>query len=178
MEELPHKSFSKNDMIELIEIFRMDIDYFDLSKTKLSNKLLAYIQEHEEFTPKKEYFINNKDELIDYLSKPNQLKVSTYQKKEIMYIAKNIILYCRQNSLYNTTFNDDNEMIESAQYIKFYGDIPTVRRALKMLNEKKKLNIPINISPKINFELNNKKNLKKERSIIEFKYGTFILFEK
>ena len=64
MEELPHKSFSKNDMIELIEIFRMNIDYFDLSKTKLSNKLLAYIQEHEEFTPNKEYFINNKYELI------------------------------------------------------------------------------------------------------------------
>ena len=59
MEEI-HKSFSKNDMIELIEIFKMDIDYFDLSKTKLSSKLLAYIQEHEEFTPKKEYFINSR----------------------------------------------------------------------------------------------------------------------
>lgn len=173
-----HKSFSKNDMIELIEIFRMDIDYFDLSKTKLSNKLLAYIQEQQIFTPKKEYFINNKDELVDYLSKPNQLKVSTYQKKEIMYIAKNIILFCRQESFQNTSFNSEYELIESANYIKYYGDIPTVRRALKMLNEKKKLNITINISPKINFELNNKKNLKKERSIIEFKYGTFILFGK
>jgi hypothetical protein len=174
--DFPHKSFSKNDMIELIEIFRMDIDYFDLSKTKLSSKLVRYIQEHEEFTPKKEYFINNKDELIDYLSKPNQLKVSTYQKKEIMYISKNIILYCRQNSLYNTTFNDENELIESAQYIKFYGDIPTVRRALKMLNEKNKLDIPIIISPKVKFELNNRNKLKKEKNIIEFKYGSFILF--
>lgn len=177
MEEIPHKSFSKNDMIELIEVFKMDIDYFDLSKTKLSNKLLGYIQEHEEFTPKKEYFINNKDELIDYLSKPNQLKVSTYQKKEIMYIAKNIILYCNQESFQNTSFNSEYELIQSAEYIKFYGDIPTVRRALKMLNEKKKMNIQINISPKINFELNNKKNLKKKR-MIEFKYGTFILFGK
>lgn len=177
MEEI-HKSFSKNDMIELIEVFKMDIDYFDLSKNKLSSKLLAYIQEHEEFTPKKEYFINNKDELIDYLSKPNQMKVSTYQKKEIMYIAKNIILYCRQNSLYNTTFNDENELIESAQYIKFYGDIPTVRRALKMLNDKNKLDIPITISPKIKFELNNRNKLKREKNIIEFKYGTFILFPK
>ena len=171
-----HKSFSKNDMIELIEIFRMDIDYFDLSKNKLSSKLLGYIHEHEKFIPKKEYFIKNKDELIDYLSKPNQLKISTYQKKEIMYIAKNIILYCKQGSLYNTIFANENDLKESAGYIKFYGDIPTVRRALHMLNNKNKLDIQITISPKVKFELDNRNKLRNEKSIIEIKYGTFILF--
>lgn len=176
MEEI-HKSFSKNDMIELIEVFKMDIDYFDISKINLSNKLLKYINENEIFTPHIEYFINNKEELIDYLSKPNQMKVSTYQKKEIMFIAKNILVFCKQNTLHNTTFGDTLEMIESANYIKYYGDIPTVRRALKLFNQKKITDeIKIEISPKVEFEIQKKQNLKKEKPIVEFVTGKFTLF--
>ena len=175
--EFLHKSFSKNDMIELIEVFRMEIDYFDISKINLSNKLLNYINENEIFTPHIEYFINNKDELIDYLSKPNQMKVSTYQKKEIMYIAKNIILFCKQNTLHNTIFGNTLEMIESANYIKYYGDIPTVRRALKLLNQRKITDeIKIEISPKVEFEIQKKKKLKNEKPIVEFVTGNFTLF--
>jgi hypothetical protein len=176
MEEI-HKSFSKNDMIELIEVFRMDIDYFDISKAKLSKKLLQYINDNEIFKPYIEYFINNKDELIDYLSKPNQMKVSTYQKKEIMYIAKNILLYCKQNSFYNTTFVDIHELKESVNYIKFYGDIPTVRRALTKLNSLKLFDeIKIDISPKVKYELDKREKLKKIKPIVQFKYGKFTLF--
>lgn len=176
MEEI-HKSFSKNDMIELIEVFKMDIDYFDISKVKLSKKLLEYINNNETFKPHIEYFINNKDELIDYLSKPNQMKVSTYQKKEIMYIAKNILLYCKQRSFYNTTFIDINELKESANYIKFYGDIPTVRRAVTKLNKMKLFDeIKIDISPKVKYELDKREKLKKVKPIVEFKYGKFTLF--
>jgi hypothetical protein len=177
MEEI-HKSFSKNDMIELIEVFKMDIDYFDITKTKLSKQLLKYINNNETFIPNIEYFINNKKELVDYLSKPNQIKVSTYQKKEIMYIAKNILLYCKQGCFHNTSFIDEYEMIECANYIKFYGDIPTVRRALITLNKNYTDEFEIHISPKIKFELDKKKKMKKQRPIVTFKYGKFTLFEK
>ena len=176
MEEI-HKSFSKNDMIELIEVFRMDIDYFDISKVKLSKKLLEYINNNETFKPSIEYFINDKDELIEYLSKPNQMKVSTYQKKEIMYIAKNILLYCKQNSFYNTTFVDTHELKEAANYIKYYGDIPTIRRALAKLNSLKLYEeIKTDISPKVKYELDKRNKLKKIKPIVEFKYGNFTLF--
>lgn len=175
--DLPHKSFSKNDMIELIEVFQMDIDYFDISKVNLSKQLLKYINGNEIFIPHIEYFINNKEELIDYLSKPNQMKVSTYQKKEIMYIAKNILLFCKQNTLYNTPFGDTLEMIESANYIKYFGDIPTVRRALTILNKKKITDeIKIEISPKVEFEIQKKQKLKNEKPIVEFVTGKFTLF--
>ena len=170
-----HSTFSKNDMIELIEVFQIPIDYFDITKAKLSILLLIYINDIEEMKPTIEYFINNKEEFIEYLSKPNQLKVSTYQKKEIMYIAKNILLYCNQDSFHNTTFIDEYEMVESVNYIKFYGDIPTVRRAIQILNERYVEKFEIHISPKVKFDLDKRKKLKKIQPIT-FTKGKFLLF--
>ena len=97
MEEI-HKSFSKLDMIELIDVFKIEIDYFDVSKTILSKQLVKYINDTEIFLPSIEFFINDKKELVEYLSKPNQIKVAQFQRKEIMYIAKNVLLYSKNKS--------------------------------------------------------------------------------
>ena len=69
-------------------------------------------------------------------------------------------------------------MIDCANYIKFYGDIPTVRRALITLNKNYTEKFEIHISPKIKFELEKKKKMKKQRPMITFTYGKFLLFPK
>ena len=172
-----HKSFSKLDMVEIIDVFKMDIDYFDISKVKLSNKLLEYINNNEIFTPSIEYFINNKKELIEYLSKPNQIKVAQFQRKEIMYIAKNILLYTKHKSFINTCFKTNYELEEQANYIRMFGDIPTVRRAITELNVFYHIKFQLYISPKIKFEISRRNKLKSIRPIVEFKYGKFTLFQ-
>ena len=175
MEEI-HKSFSKLDMIEIIDVFKIEIDYFDVSKSNLSKQLVKYINNTEEFLPTIEFFINNKNELVEYLSKPNQIKVAQFQRKEIMYIAKNVLLYSKNKSFINTCFKTEYELDIQVRYISMFGDIPTVRRAINELNKMIDTKYNIHISPKINFEIARKEKLKKNNSIIHFKYGKFTLF--
>ena len=172
-----NKFFNKLDMIEIIDIFKIDIDYFDISKVKLSKKLLQYINDHETFIPSLDYFINDKKELVEYLSKPNQIKVAQFQRKEIMYIAKNILLYSKHKSFVHTCFKNDYELQEQANYIRMFGDIPTVRRAITELNIYYPTKFELYISPKIKYEISRRNKLKAVRPIVEFKYGKFTLFE-
>ena len=175
MEEI-HKSFSKLDMIELIDVFKIEIDYFDVSKTILSKQLVKYINDTEIFLPSIEFFINDKKELVEYLSKPNQIKVAQFQRKEIMYIAKNVLLYSKNKSFINTCFKTEYELDIQVKYISMFGDIPTVRRAILELNKVVDNKYHLQISPKIKFEIARKEKLKKSSSIIEFKHGKFTLF--
>tara|TARA_R110000803_G_scaffold1318_1_gene4323 strand:- start:1566 stop:2099 length:534 start_codon:yes stop_codon:yes gene_type:complete len=177
MEEI-HKSFSKLDMIEIIDVFKIPLDYFDVSKTNLSKQLVKYINDTEIFSPSIEFFINDKKTLVEYLSKPNQIKVAQFQRKEIMYIAKNVLLYSKNKSFTNTCFKTEYELDTQVKYISMFGDIPTVRRAITELNKIIDTTYDIDISPKIKFEIARKEKLKKCNSIIEFKYGKFTLFLK
>jgi len=177
-----HTSHSRKELIQVIQQFKIDIpNCNDLPKKEiqilLSNKLLEIdeIKEEDEY-----FFVKDKNELIEYLSKPNQSKILTIKEKDdVMTTAKKIISYCK-NSYFLTPYNYETfeDLLKEAEYIAKFGDIPSCRRAINMLNQDPKLDhkIDIVLSKRVKKELEKKEQLKLNsipRAVI--KKGHFVI---
>ena len=177
-----HTSHSRKELIQIIQQFKIDIpNCNDLPKKEiqilLSNKLLEIdeIKEEDEY-----FFVKDKNELIEYLSKPNQSKILTIKEKDdVMTTAKKIISYCK-NSYFLTPYNYETfeDLLKEAEYIAKFGDIPSCRRAINMLNQDPKLDhkIDIVLSKRVKKELEKKEQLKLNsipRAVI--KKGHFVI---
>jgi hypothetical protein len=180
-----HTSHSRKELIQVIQQFKIDIpNCNDLPKKEiqilLSNKIL--LMPEEAFKEEEEYFfVKDKNELIEYLSKPNQSKILTIKEKDLVMItAKKIISYCK-NSYYLTPYNYETfeDLLKEAEYIAKFGDIPSCRRAINMLNQDPKLDhkIEIVLSKRVKKELEKKEQLKLNsipRAVI--KKGHFVVY--
>ena len=97
-----------------------------------------------------------------------------------MELSKYIIIYCENNFyLSHSPFLDWDEMIDKARYIADFGDIPSVRRAIELLNKDPKLkNDKINImmSSKMKKQLERKKK-QKQKFVggLQVKKGPFLI---
>ena len=144
-----HTSHSRKELLQVIQQFNIDIpNKDDYSKKEiqvlLSNKLLDLdeIQEEDEY-----FFVKSKLELLEYLAKPNQSKMLTIKEKDqVMLTAKKIIGYCK-NSYFLTPYNYEcfDDLLVEAEYIAKFGDIPSCRRAITMLNQDPKLDYKIEL---------------------------------
>jgi hypothetical protein len=177
-----NKTFSKGDMIDIIRNFNIDIPNFaSMDKPTLSMKLWEELCSIE-FLPCDNdiYDINNIEELKHYLMNKNPNKLlSVKDKTKLMRFCKEVIVYC--NNGYNidcSVFNDFNEIKIQMEDICKYGDIPSVRRAIRLFNEDPKLDNKLEpvISNRIKkqLELKEKSKVKKYYGAI-FKKGHFVL---
>ena len=162
-----HNSHSRKDLLELSDIFNVRIeDKYDLSKKELANSFWDSLQTMRTLEPDEQYyFIESKDDLLEYLENPHQTKSLTIQdKQEIIKFSRYIIYYCDHGFNLQPHFETIQELKQIAQYISNYGDIATCRRALKLLSFDKKLNPSITpiISKRVQKELEEKKKLKKD----------------
>jgi hypothetical protein len=180
-----HSSHSKKELVDISSVFDLGIpDIVDLNKSELVKEMIYVLEPLEEIPPDDSYFfIENKQELMDYLKNPNQSKLLTIKEKtEIMTIAKNIILYCKANYfMARSGYYDFQQLYESALKISKYGDIPSVRRALGMLQHDPKMagyqNIEPVISKKTQKQLRDKKDMKRRSQIgWTFRKKTTILY--
>tara|TARA_R110000765_G_scaffold73161_1_gene142985 strand:- start:958 stop:1506 length:549 start_codon:yes stop_codon:yes gene_type:complete len=174
-----HKSFSKTDLIEVISVFNIDIyNANNLSKLQLSLLLYNKIQDLESIRPDTELFmVNTKEELLELLHNKNPEKIlSVKEKVKIMRFCKQVILYCNNNfDLSLTSLNTKEELYLSVEEISKYGYIPSVRRAIRLINNDSGLVnkiVPI-LSNRAKRDLELKKN-SKNRII----YGLQIKHEK
>ena len=179
-----HSSHSRKELLMVISSFNIDIpDALDLPKKEISlilcNKLLELkedsIKEVDEY-----FYVSSKTELLEYLSRPNQSKTLTIKEKsDVMLTAKKIIAYCK-NSFFLTPYNYESfeDLLVEAEYIKKFGDIPSCRRAISLLNNDPKLDYKIDIvlSKRTKKELD-KKNRIKMNSVprATIKYGKFLI---
>ena len=97
-----HSSHSRKELIQVIEQFNIDItNKNDLAKKDISALLIMKLNEmcDDEIQEEDEYFfVSSKQELIDYLQKPNQSKILTIKEKDnVMETAKKIISYCKNS---------------------------------------------------------------------------------
>jgi hypothetical protein len=163
-----HTSHSRKELIQIIQQFNIDIpNCNDLPKKEiqvlLSNKLMDL--DDKDFKEEDEYFfVSSKSELIEYLAKPNQSKILTIKEKDnVMITAKKIISYCK-NYFFLTPYNYEtfDDLLKEAEYIAKFGDIPSCRRAINMLNQDPKLDhkIEIVLSKRVKKELEKKEQLK------------------
>tara|TARA_R110000764_G_scaffold67909_1_gene141007 strand:- start:260 stop:814 length:555 start_codon:yes stop_codon:yes gene_type:complete len=162
-----HSSHSKRELYEIIEVFDLRIDgYRDAMKMELCRSILYEISKVDEIKCDYDiFYIENKKELLDYLSNPNQSKVLTIkQKVEVMNIAKRIIAYCKNGFYLSSYYLDWEDIHGDALYISRYCDIPSCRRAINLFNTDYKLDkkiVPI-ITPKIKRIIDKQQMLKSD----------------
>ena len=134
---LIHKSHSKTDLIELINLLELPIVFSHQdNKKNIQDKLRVFIIENEIDIKENYYKITNKAGLKNYLLQMNDKKtLTTKQKNEVMNIAKYIIQYAKSNyNLEGSKYNTFKEIEDDMDYIKQFGDIPSIRRCCRLLN--------------------------------------------
>lgn len=157
-----HGSHSKKDLLDFIVKNNINIE----SCEKYNKKLI--VQKLESY--------NFEDINVEYLTRPNQLKSLTVkQKNNIMNKSKQIISLYKNGFMYEHSFFKDKEhLLKVGNEISDYGDIPSVRRAIKMINEKYKDSIECEISENVQEQLKNKQKIKEfAKPVFNVKYGKF-----
>ena len=179
-----HSSHSKKELVEVVNSFKLDIpDFLDVNKKELINKIKEALDNLDEIEPEDEYFfVDTKEELVEYLERHNPSKILTIKEKDkVMLVAKQIIQYCR-NGYYiaYTEYQEYNEIFSDAEICEKYGDIPSCRRAIDLINldpkllpHFRKLN-PV-ISQRVNKKIDNMKKIKKVNGM-RLNKGEFILY--
>jgi hypothetical protein len=173
-----HKTHSKNDLIDLINHLGLPVVFSHQDNKKdIQDKIKVAMR--EELKIKDNHFkIEDKDQLIVYLSNQNPKKtLTTKEKNDVMNIAKFIINYCKCGyDLECSKYNDIKEIIDDMDYIKQFGDIPSVRRCCKLLKDDVKLsgiNFKPYISPQVQKTLDDKKVHKNKHFInVKIRHST------
>jgi len=161
------KSFTKKDLLELIELYDMDIDdSFNLPKSNLQNEIISFLK-YNEISQQDEYpQILTSEDLISYLEvmKPNT-GLNYKEKQEMIHTAKKLIHYCRASyCLSLTDYQSIDEIYEDGLKIAKHCDIPTCRRAVNELNNDNKIRnkLDLKISNKVKESLEKKAQQKQE----------------
>lgn len=141
-----HPSFNKKELVEIIKKHEIDIDT-NQTRNEICRDLFLYI--------------NNFN--LHYLFKPNTVKKITVKQREaIALYSKSIISFTKNGcNIKKSDFNTLDDIIHTANYISQFGDIISVRRALKLLKEKCDINIEPIISEETRFKIEKNKELKK-----------------
>ena len=165
-----HKSHSKTDLIDLINHLNLSIQFSHQdNKKNIHDKLYSFIK--TDFKIDNNFYnIEHKTDLINYLQHQNPKKIlSIKEKNNVMLICKYIISYCKNNyDLSKTKYKNYQDLIDDMDFIKQFGDIPSVRRCCRLMNQDPHFSnytFKPFISPQIQKELDEKKNIKKTKSL-------------
>jgi len=163
-----HKSHSKTDLTELINNLNLRIVFSHQdNKKNIQDKLSEFLKNKKINIEKNNFYkIKNRDDLILFLQTKNPKKSLTIKEKEdVMKICKSIIQYCKNNyDLDCCDYSTLKEIEDDMDFIKQFGDIPSVRRCCKLLKDD--INFSGNsftplISPQIQKDLEQKNKIKK-----------------
>tara|TARA_Y100001973_G_C5195486_1_gene333963 strand:+ start:1356 stop:1916 length:561 start_codon:yes stop_codon:yes gene_type:complete len=172
------KSHSKTDLIDLINELDLPIVHSHQdNKSDIQTKFKECMKKSLKI-PDNFYKIKNKDDLIFYLENKNPKKIlSIKEKQNVMMICKKIIQYSKSNyDLAMTDYNQQQELIDDMDYIKQFGDIPSVRRCCRLMNEDIKMgSLRFNplISPQVKKDLEEKKIVKQVKNYkLTIRYAT------
>tara|TARA_R110002126_G_scaffold138407_1_gene282816 strand:+ start:467 stop:1024 length:558 start_codon:yes stop_codon:yes gene_type:complete len=165
-----HKSHSKTDLIDLINYLGLPIVFnHSNNKKELHEKMHTCIESSDRgaFLPENHFGIDTMGHLSIYLRKANPKKtLSIKEKSDVMTICKGLIVYCNGNYDLNLSpqYSDTQSILDDALYIKNFGDIPSVRRACRLLKGDPKFvgqHFDPIISPQVMKTLDEKASLKK-----------------
>ena len=176
-----NKTHSKTDLVELINTIDLPVVFgHSDNKKSIQSKLITAL-EKDIFFKVNVYNISNKDELIIFLTNPSPKKtLSVKEKKTIMKICKAIVMYANCDYFIEgqNYYKDMKQIEDDMLYISQYGDLPSVRRACKLMNANimsKKHYEPL-ISPQVRKEIDEKVKLKtKNQYACKILKGPFVI---
>ena len=163
------KSFTKKDVIEIIQTYDMPIDDPKQHNKNELNTILTELLVTEDFqiSFSSDYpdFFKNED-LIEYLSVPKSNEELNYKdKSDMIQKAKKLINYARNGYMLSFTDYLSHDIIyQDGIIVANHCGIPTCRRAIDELNKDPKIRNKIEkqITPKIKKKLQQKKINKEE----------------
>ena len=167
-----HPSHSRKDLIEVCEVFNIDIeDLYDLPKISLISFLESELDKVDYIQPEYEYyFVEDIEELKGYLSDPNQTKnVTIATKEKVIKDSRRIISYCQSGYEIFPHFQSKKEIYECSKIVAEHCDISTCRRAIKLINEDRSM--PSKIKPIISNRV--KKQLERRELVKKRTRGQF-----
>ena len=174
-------SHSKQTLLAIIKQSNLSITQpYLLTKEQLFEAITDEIKygdyELEFYNPTLPF--KDKDEFILFLGQTKE-KLSYYETQQISFIAKNIISFVKSGYDYDkTTYNNYEEIESDAMKIKEYGDIFSVRSAIKYFNLTRDSNnqLECKISPMIQSQIQ-LKNMWKNKCIPTYrkKTGKFVI---
>ena len=125
------------------------------------------------------FFIETKEDLIKYLEFPNPHKTLTIKEKDdVMARSKKIINYARNNYyLMPSSYLSFDEVYTDAVHISKHGGIPSVRKAIELLNKDPKLayKIEVKVPKRVENQIKKKKKLKQSNIPLYIKRGKFVI---
>ena len=178
-----HKTFTKKDLIEIIQAYDIPIDDpKQYNKNDLSITLTELLITEDfqiDFSPDYPDFFKNED-LIEYLSLPKSNEDLNYQEKsEMIQKAKKLITYARNGYMLSfTEYLSHDDLYQDGIIVANHCDIPTCRRAVDELNKDPKIRNKIEkqITPKVKKKLDQKKINKEElQPRFKFRRGIYEL---
>ena len=176
-----HNSHSRKELFDIISVFELPIlNRNEYNKSQIQIKIGECLEYFDKINPDMEYFfIENKEDLIKYLEFPNPCKTLTIKEKDdVMSRSKKIIKYCRNGYyLMPASYMSFDNVYNDAVHISKHGGIPSVRKAIEVLNKDPKLAYPIEIKIPKRVENQIKKKAKVKQSAIPLfvKHGKFII---
>ena len=176
-----HKSHSKNELCKMIDLLGLDISNpKQYKKIDCAGIMVHHLNTIDSIEPSLYLPFNNVVELKHYLINPNPNKILTIKEKNnVIHTCKKIKHFCRNGyDISLTEYKNINELYRDADYVKKFGSIPSVRKAIKELNEYpyKPRNIDVDIPLHVKKELEIKANLKKKNQFkLEVKKGHFVV---
>ena len=177
-----HKSHSKTDLIDIINFCNLPIIFNHSDNKKSLHKKYQDLFKQENIRIESNHFrINNLHGLQVYLVKPNPKKQLTIKEKsDVMTIAKSIIYYAthKYDIFISPHYKDTQTILDDMLYIKGFGDIPSVRRACRLMNSDPKFKGQVFnplISPQVMKSLEDKVLLKKKPGCFQIQRKEFTL---
>ena len=176
-----HMSHSRKELLDIIRVFKLPItNKNDKNKKALQDAIVEVVRYLNNVEPEDEYFfISCKEELVEYLKKSNPAKTLTIKEKtEVMLLAKKIIAYSRHGYfLLPCGYMDAIDVYKDATYIAKFPEIPSVRKAIELVNKDPKLRdkVEMVIPRRVKKQLEKRKAVKQQALPLYVKRGTFIL---
>jgi hypothetical protein len=145
-----HPSHPRKELVEIVEIFQIFQvkDYKDLRKMDLSRNLWYVLTKSEYIKPDQtHYFVENVHELREYLMKPHHKQIpNDVVREDVISRVKNLLFYSKTGyDFVGSNYKDIEGVIADVLFVRNYGDLPAVRRAIRLVNGDEKM--PTKMSP-------------------------------
>ncbi len=154
-----HFSYKKKDLTKIIQDNYLDIN-IKLNRENICKQLVNYIDEYN----------------LQYLYKQNEnMSLTIKDRDEIITTARKIKSFIRSGlDTSKNIYENNDDLIYDAVYIAQYGEISSVRKAIKLVEETLNIKIPLIVPDKVQQELDEKEKLKKNMiPRLQIKSGNF-----
>lgn len=143
-----HNSYKKKELVEIIQNNNININ-IKWSRDNICKELLKVIDKYN----------------LHFLYTENENKTLSVQEKDkIISIARKIKSFINSGlDLNKNIYNNNDELIFDTVYISNYGEISSVRKAVKLVENTLNIKIPLQIPEKVKKELYEKEQLKKKQ---------------